>query len=391
MDWRSTGKQWDRQWLSSSGKRSSSRRRLKLSFLISNAYIRNLHQRSELLTSPESLGIFEHYRKSINYGVSYGHFMLDVCPNLVRYTDKISTIEEFDQESEETSINTEEWQRIRNLILQSKRYRTGFFNSPDGVRVQLNEQPHTHRHTSESKHCNLCEYGLDRRQSKFKCATCGVHLYIRVQQGRRTSCWAKWHEAKRLEKVPLNEYETRNAKRGYKNTPESEPEAQESWRKLCEVMCLSIRQFWSLKLQQHDTGSFSPIGSKVYFTRSTRLLKRASTLQNISSGSRISRAQKVTRKDDTTNGNTEVVPPVGEADGDRLPCASLCGRHPFMSPTSSAHVCQTYQNPMHAYCIHAQGGGLVGGEEYERYGEKGIPLCKPCSLKNNVQSKPKCN
>lgn len=89
--------------------------------------------------------------------------------------------------------------RLFNEVRAEKRYRVEFFNSDHGVDLRLRYHAHPQRRMELRKHHALRGSGSGRRRSKFKCNTCGVHHCIIIQHNKHNSCWAKWHESKRLE------------------------------------------------------------------------------------------------------------------------------------------------------------------------------------------------
>lgn len=61
----------------------------KIMYIVANAFIFwKISRRSDLLQPKETLQDLEKYRGLINRGVSFGTFVLDLCPKLVRYAEK---------------------------------------------------------------------------------------------------------------------------------------------------------------------------------------------------------------------------------------------------------------------------------------------------------------
>lgn len=101
----------------------------------------------------------------------------------------------------EIRTSTPEGSRLVQLVHVKRRNRVSFFNTPDGVAIRLQLQPHLLRQNNTNKHCELCGSGTAQSRSKFMCGTCQVHLSTRTLRSNRNSCWAKWHETKLLEEI----------------------------------------------------------------------------------------------------------------------------------------------------------------------------------------------
>lgn len=172
--------------------------------VVANAYVLwKINRNSRLLESASSYVGIDRFRNNIIKNVSFGNFLIDLCPIFLRYAEKPISHSDDDsaEQAEHIMMETAEGQRLNGLVATRKRHRVAFFNSSDGIRVRLQLQPHIQRFTDDRKHCALCGTGFERRRSKFKCVPYGVHLCVRVQREKRKSCWEKWHESKRLEVV----------------------------------------------------------------------------------------------------------------------------------------------------------------------------------------------
>jgi DDE_Tnp_1-like zinc-ribbon len=106
---------------------------------------------------------------------------------------------------EPVSIADPEGSRLLALAQRRRGKRIESFNSADGIRLHLNLIPHNQRQAPGSKkYCGLCGSGGDRHRTSFKCAACDIPLCARAHPGLRKSCWAVWHEAKRLPMRTIN-------------------------------------------------------------------------------------------------------------------------------------------------------------------------------------------
>lgn len=94
--------------------------------------------------------------------------------------------------------------RINSSGSEEERKAFVIFNTEDGIKLRLHVRPHKQRHIPDYKrYCGLCGSSLNAagergHRSTFKCLTCSVHLYVRLQPGHRKSCCNLWHEAKVL-------------------------------------------------------------------------------------------------------------------------------------------------------------------------------------------------
>lgn len=335
--------------------------------VIANAYIVwKINRGEKFLETPSSFAGVDRFRNNINKGCSFGNFVIDLCPNLVRYAERLdSTPVENGEPSEHTmpeiSSDTAEVRRLRQAVSNIKRNRVEFFNSPDGVRVRLQLHPHLQRFTHHKKHCALCGTGVKRSRSKFKCSTCDVHLCVRVHPEKRTSCWAKWHETKRLITVPSH-WSTGSKDKDKRMKLASSSMSQEA------------PQLQVPTSVQQPTTSTPSVRSELTDTVSTR--KRPAPLSDSSTHSDGVEEQDVQLAEDRVLGSGAQNHSQSEA-GHKTQCASACGRLPLLDCENAAHVCEGCRRPVHAFCVYAPGGRL-GGEEYEGFGAGGY--CKSCSL-----------
>lgn len=326
--------------------------------VVANAYVLwKINRNSRLLESASSYVGIDRFRNNINKNVSFGNFVIDLCPNLVRYAEKIISHADDDsaEHAEHIMMETAEGKRLHGLVATRKRHRVAFFNSSDGIQVRLQLQPHIQRYTIESKHCALCGTGFERRRSKFKCVTCGVHLCVRVQREKRKSCWAKWHESKRLEVVQSHtEVEKEKAKESAVSDNPLQPNSN-----------------------PQTSPRSPPAALRSLRSNAREKRKRPDSLPGSSSDSEDIQGHKSSRSDTHNDSSSADISAAVTAGPSKVECASECGRPPLLDPTNSAHVCETCHNPVHAFCVYAPGGQL-GGEEYEGYGAGGY--CKACSL-----------
>lgn len=320
-----------------------------LKTLVVNAFLAwRMSQRRDLLKSSDVFRGVEQFRSALNNVQSYGDFVHDLAPELLRYAEGLGPVSE--NELEQVSLGDPEGVRLSDLAKRRPGRRVNFFNTSEGVRLRLNVHPHTQRHLPGTfKYCALCGSGEKRRRSCFKCGTCHTHLCVRALPNQRKSCWALWHEAKRLEPNRASAPESRNG-------------IQREGRKVRTETFVPRQQPATKRRRSSRDGVPTPPALHI----------PSAAGRPAQVGASATKRRRRSADGGATNSSSQA------ARSGLVCCASECGRDPHLPPTGSAHVCETCGKPMHGFCVYALGGAL-GGEEYEGFGKGGF--CKPCSLK----------
>lgn len=159
-----------------------------------------MYEKRDLLQSLSSFRSLDSFRHSLNAVQSLADFSLDCTREFLAYADRIErdVVIHNDECSDDAVLSDTEFERIRQLATRKRRNRLAFFNGEEGKRLRLSTSMNKNRKD------HLCSVlfvvsGDQGHRSTFKCASCSVHLCIRVYPGFRKSCWTIWHSARSLE------------------------------------------------------------------------------------------------------------------------------------------------------------------------------------------------
>lgn len=155
-----------------------------------------MRERKDLLESLDKFGGFDRFRESLNKVQSLGDFIFDVCPELLRYAERLASGEKEASEAQNVDVgivnadsrivfDDPERSRLLNLARDRKRNRVELFNSQEGRKIRLTLQPQLQKFKSKKKHCALCGPDKERHRSQFICTTCCVQFCIRLPKDER--------------------------------------------------------------------------------------------------------------------------------------------------------------------------------------------------------------
>lgn len=155
-------------------------------------------QRKNFLESDETFVNLDRHRHSPIKVTSFGDFVFNVCPTLLKHARSIATKEDSETAEERSVPKSLEKVRLLSLQKSKKQNILPFFEFSEGFALRLKVQPHLQKLTSFNSHCVLCGGGKTMRRSKFFLVTCGMYLCIRAVKGKRKSRYSRRYKCKHL-------------------------------------------------------------------------------------------------------------------------------------------------------------------------------------------------
>lgn len=414
--------------------------------IVNSFIIWRMAQREDALESRESFKDLDKYRHLLNNVESLGSFVLSFAEEILTMADiyesgvKCGGHNMKLNDPDDTGIEQELLpddpcaKLLHEKALKRRGKRLHFFNTSEGTKLRLGVAGHNQRFKRDTpKYCALCSASgnIDKRhRSSYYCVMCNVHLCVRLHSWKRKSCWAIFHETKRLQ-VPSGATSLETPQRTQRNeacretdTPQSgleerrkrmQPssdcdtlqspgeashEERRGYQRNKRVARESINapererekeNTVQEHLQPNAEHSLRIINSsRTRHPRSRVLLKtsrdhvesvNSSGIRHTAANSR--RPLRRSAPTATTPTRKNISNPVlaedtiaGNDVGALVSCASGCGNMPKLKSVGSAHSCTICKKPVHAWCVYAP-GGEKGGEEYEGHGGGGY--CMQCS------------
>lgn len=147
-----------------------------------------------VLTNTSSLFRLYKFRRTLNRFETYGNFIFCSAKELVKYVrDLDKTVSNTTLViNEPVASSSLEMSQLQGAAARQKRKFISFSNSTDGKLLRFQT---LHHHSVAGKKmvwCSLC--GLLRgkvvgRRSFYRCAACGVNLFLHKSGREATNCW----------------------------------------------------------------------------------------------------------------------------------------------------------------------------------------------------------